>query len=212
MRVAACRQRGFTLIELLVVIVIIASLAGMATLSLNNSDSRNWTGEVQRLANLLQLISDRALIDKVHYGVVFEEDSYQVVRYDPSTMKWAEIDVSGQAGASANARRFTAHQLTPNMRLEILSQTELPGAKSADTSFGGSRSSSGLTASKKNGGDGKKGDDEEILPQFAALSSGEVLPVEIAFLLMKDGDVGRAAIISYSSLYGMQLEWQSDEY
>ncbi|QKX18242.1 type II secretion system protein [Microbulbifer sp. YPW1] len=210
MRVAACRQRGFTLIELLVVIVIIASLAGMATLSLSNSDSRNWTGEVQRLANLLQLVSDRALIDKMHYGVVFEEDSYQVVRYDTATMKWQTIDFSGQAGASASARRFTAHQLTPNMRLEILSQTELPGARDADSSFGGSRASG--SSSSKDDKAGKKGKEEEILPQFAALSSGEVLPVEIAFLLLKDGDVGRAAVISYSSLYGMQLEWQSDEY
>ena len=209
MRAAACRQRGFTLIELLVVIVIIASLAGMATLSLNNTDSRNWTGEVQRLANLLQLVADRALIDKAHYGVVFEEHGYQVVRYDSSSMKWQEMDFSGQP-AAVNARRFTAHELPPTMRLEILEQTELPGADSKNTSFGGTRRSTSDTG-KDSSGKRKKGD-EEILPQFAALSSGEVLPVEIGFFLMKDGDIGRAAILSYSSLYGMQLEWESDEY
>ncbi|WP_299592811.1 prepilin-type N-terminal cleavage/methylation domain-containing protein [uncultured Microbulbifer sp.] len=211
MRVAACRQRGFTLIELLVVIVIIASLAGMATLSLNNTDSRKWTGEVQRLANLLQLVSDRALIDKAHYGVVFEEHAYQVVRYDSSTMKWQEMDFSGNPAAS-NARRFTAHELPPTMRLEILAQTELPGADSKSTSFGGTRRSDSGTDTKDNRSTNGKKDEEEILPQFAALSSGEVLPVEIGFFLMKNGDIGRAAIISYSSLYGMQLEWQSDEY
>ncbi|WP_226703139.1 prepilin-type N-terminal cleavage/methylation domain-containing protein [Microbulbifer elongatus] len=209
MRVAACRQRGFTLIELLVVIVIIASLAGMATLSLNNTDSRNWTGEVQRLANLLQLVADRALIDKAHYGVVFEEQGYQVVRYDSSSMKWQEMDFSGQP-AAANARRFTAHELPPTMRLEVLSQTELPGAESKNTSFGGTRRST--TDTDKDRSSKRKKDEKEILPQFAALSSGEVLPVEIGFFLMKNGDIGRAAIISYSSLYGMQLEWQSDEY
>lgn len=209
MRVAACRQRGFTLIELLVVIVIIASLAGMATLSLNNTDSRKWTGEVQRLANLLQLVADRALIDKAHYGVVFEEQGYQVVRYDSSSMKWQEVDFSGQP-AAANARRFTAHELPPTMRLEVLSQTELPGAESKNTSFGGSRRST--TDTDKDRSSKRNKDEKEILPQFAALSSGEVLPVEIGFFLMKNGDIGRAAIISYSSLYGMQLEWQSDEY
>ena len=213
MRAAACRQRGFTLIELLVVIVIIASLAGMATLSLNNTDSRKWTGEVQRLANLLQLVADRALIDKAHYGVVFQERGYQVVRYDSSSMKWMEMDFSGQA-AAANARRFTAHELPPTMRLEILSQTELPGADSTNANFGGTRrSSSGSGSDSDRDRSGKRNkDDEDILPQFAALSSGEVLPVEIGFFLMKNGDIGRAAIISYSSLYGMQLEWQSDEY
>ena len=209
MRATACRQRGFTLIELLVVIVIIASLAGMATLSLSNTDGRKWTGEVQRLANLLQLVTDRALIDKAHYGVVFEEHGYQVVRYDASSLKWQVMDFSGQP-AAANARRFTAHELPPTMRLEVLSQTELPGADSKNTSFGGARRDTG--DSRSGSADKRKKDDEEVLPQFAALSSGEVLPVEIGFFLMKDGDIGRAAIISYSSLYGMQLEWQSDDY
>ncbi|MCK7596736.1 type II secretion system GspH family protein [Microbulbifer sp. CAU 1566] len=202
MRVTARRQRGFTLIELLVVMVIIASLAGMATLSLGNTDTRHWTGEVQRLGNLLQLVADRALIDKAHYGVVFEENSYQVVRYDTSTMKWQPIDFSATPNA-ANARRFSAHELPVNMRLEILSQTELPGANSKDTTFGGSRKDSKV---------GKKGKDDEVLPQFAALSSGEVLPVEIALFLLKSGDIGRGAIISYSTLHGMELEWDADDY
>ncbi|WP_066964346.1 type II secretion system protein [Microbulbifer sp. Q7] len=209
MRRAAHRQRGFTLIELLVVMVIIASLAGMATLSLRNTDGRNWTGEVQRLANLLQLVADRALIDKAHYGVVFEESGYQVVRYDSGSMKWQEMDFSGQP-AGANARRFTAHELPPIMRLEVLSQTELPGANGDDRSFGGA--GRGAEGDRARSGKGGNGADKEILPQFAALSSGEVLPVEIGFFLMKNGDIARAAIISYSSLYGMQLEWQSDEY
>ncbi|MCA0901535.1 type II secretion system protein [Microbulbifer agarilyticus] len=199
MRVPARHQRGFTLIELLVVIVIIASLAGMATLSLRNTDVRNWTGEVQRLANLLQLVADRALIDKAHYGVIFEEASYRVVRYDASALKWLEVDFSATPG-SANASRFMSHELPPNMRLEVLSQTELPDADGQASSFS-PRSSSA-----------KKQDDEEIAPQFAALSSGEVLPVELAFLLMRNGDVGRGATISYSSLYGMELEWQADDY
>ncbi|WP_105104093.1 type II secretion system protein [Microbulbifer pacificus] len=203
MCVTARDQQGFTLIELLVVIVIIASLAGMATLSLNNTDSRHWTGEVQRLGNLLNLVADRALIDKAHYGVVFEERSYQVVRYDSSTMKWQEIDFSATPNA-ANARRFTAHELPSNMRIEVLSQTELPGNTSKQSSFGGSR--------RGKGGGRDKDDKEELLPQFAALSSGEVLPVEIGFFLLRDGDIGRAAIISYSTLHGMELEWQADDY
>ncbi|WGL17153.1 prepilin-type N-terminal cleavage/methylation domain-containing protein [Microbulbifer bruguierae] len=209
--VTSHRQRGFTLIELLVVIFIIAMLAGMATLSLSNTDSRNWTGEVQRLANLLQLVADRAVIDKSHYGVVFEDHRYTVVRYESNAMEWQEIDFSGIPGASgvAGAQKFTAHQLPPIMRLEILSQTELPGAQDEQASFGGNRPSN---SAADEGGKRSRKKDEKILPQFAALSSGEVLPVEIGFFLMKDGDIARAAIISYSSLYGMQLEWQSDDY
>lgn len=198
---AISRQRGFTLIELLVVVVIIATLAGMATLSLGNTSSRKWTGEVQRLANLLQLVADRALIDKVHLGVVLHEDSYSIVKYDSSTMKWEKMDFSGNP-AAANARRFTAHELPPNMRLEVISQAELPGAEDKQAEFG----------RKSGSGNGAKSDDgDEELPQFAALSSGEVLPVEIAVHLLKDGEVGRSAVITYSSLYGMELEWLSDD-
>ncbi|WP_231757291.1 type II secretion system minor pseudopilin GspH [Microbulbifer elongatus] len=201
MRILSRRQRGFTLIELLVVIFIIATLAGMATLSLRGTDSRNWTGEVQRLANLLQLVADRALIDKSHYGVVFEEDRYEVVRYDSSALRWQEIDVSGSA-ISSRAGRFMSHELPSNMRLEVLSQTELPGADGNSSSF---------TPSGRSDRD-KDDEEKEIKPQFAALSSGEVLPVEVAFFLTRDGDVARGAVISYSSLYGMQLEWQVDDY
>ncbi|WP_295797640.1 type II secretion system protein [uncultured Microbulbifer sp.] len=200
---AVSRQRGFTLIELLVVMVIIATLAGMATLSLGSADGRKWTGEVQRLANLLQLVADRALIDKTHLGVVVEENRYTIVRYDTGLMKWEEMDFSGTPDAP-NARRFTAHELPPNMRLEVLSQTELPGADDNQAEFG-----------RRSGSDERAGskDEEEVLPQFAALSSGEVLPVEIAVHLLTNGnrDIGRSAVISYSSLQGMQLEWLGDE-
>lgn len=201
------RQQGFTLIELLVVIVIIATLAAMATLSLGNAGSRNWTGEVQRLANLLQLVADRALIDKVHLGVVLEEDRYSIVRYDSSSMKWQEMDFSA-APKSTNARRFMAHELPPNIKLEVISQSELPGAEDQQAEFG--RQTGGRGSEPENQ---KSDDEDEVLPQFAALSSGEVLPVEIAVHLLTDGnrEIGRSAVISYSSLHGMQLEWLGDD-
>lgn len=188
MSVAPARSRGFTLIELLVVIVIIAVMAGIATLSLGSSGARAWSGEVQRLANLLRLVGDRALIDKAHYGVVLEPDTYSVVRYDPSTMKWQSLDDAG--AAASGARRFASHQLPPHTRLEVLSQTELPMAE--ETEFAA----------------GESGDDEDLKPQFVALSSGEILPVELAVLFVTDGQVDRAAGISYNSLHGLQLEWQ----
>ncbi|MCW8125999.1 type II secretion system minor pseudopilin GspH [Microbulbifer halophilus] len=189
-RVPRSPQKGFTLIELLVVIVIIAVMAGMAVLSLGNSGARAWSGEVQRLSNLLQLVADRALIDKAHYGVVLEPDNYSVVRYDPSTMKW---QAPGDVAAGTGVERFTSHELPPHTRLEVLSQAELPMAE--ETEF---------AAEESEDEDGPK-------PQFVALSSGEILPVELAILYMSDGEVGRTASISYTSLYGLQLEWQADD-
>ncbi|MFC6635653.1 type II secretion system minor pseudopilin GspH [Microbulbifer taiwanensis] len=184
----ANRNRGFTLIEVLVVIVIIATLAGMAVLSLGNSGARAWSGEVQRLAALLQLVADRALIDKAHYGVVLEPDGYSVVRFNPTELEWQSLD---EAVAKSVAARFVAHQLPDNMRLEVLEQAELPSAEATEFAA-------------------ESAEDEQPIPQFIALSSGEVLPVELAMFLLDAGDTSRGATISYSSLHGLQLEWQAE--
>ncbi|MEX2962784.1 type II secretion system minor pseudopilin GspH [Microbulbifer sp. TYP-18] len=180
------RSAGFTLIELLVVIVIIATLAGMAVLSLGGSDVRAWKGETQRLAGVLQLVVDRAVIDNSHYGVVFNSDGYSVVRYDPTSLEWQSPEADAET-ASTMAQRFAVHQLPGNMRVEVLQQAELPSAASDE-------------------------DTEDPVPQFIALASGEVLPAELAVVLLEDREVSRAASISYSSLYGLQLQWQTDDY
>ncbi|SHE55344.1 general secretion pathway protein H [Microbulbifer donghaiensis] len=190
MRAALRQSRGFTLIEVLVVIVIIATLAGMAVLSLGNSGARAWSGEVQRLAALLQLVADRALIDKAHYGVVFESDRYSVVRFDPTVMKWQALDA---AAAKSPAARFVTHQLPGNVRLEVIAEAQLPASAPAEFAA-------------------EADEAEQPIPQFVALSSGEILPVELAMFLLQDGDAGRGATISYNSLHGLQLEWQADDY
>ncbi|WP_323844159.1 prepilin-type N-terminal cleavage/methylation domain-containing protein [Microbulbifer magnicolonia] len=190
MRARPSRSHGFTLIEVLVVIVIIATLAGMAVLSLGNSGARAWSGEVQRLAALLQLVADRALIDKAHYGVVLEQDAYRVVRFDPATLKWQSLDA---VAAKSVAARFVAHQLPGNMRIEVISEAELPSSAPAEFAA-------------------EADDSAQPIPQFVALSSGEILPVELAMFLLQDGDIGRGATISYTSLHGLQLEWQADDY
>ncbi|MCH9692549.1 MAG: general secretion pathway protein GspH [Gammaproteobacteria bacterium] len=184
--------------------VIIATLAGMTTLSIGSASSRKWNGEVQRLAHLLQLVADRALIDKTHYGVLLEEEAYRVVRYDPLASQWSEIDFSSDTAGAVN-HRFAAHALPPNMHLEVLEQTELPGADETEAG------ADDLENIDEEGNDGEDGPQRAPTPQFAALSSGEVLPVEVAMHLMKGRDISRSAIISYSSLYGMQLEWLVDD-
>ncbi|MCO1335124.1 type II secretion system minor pseudopilin GspH [Microbulbifer sp. OS29] len=184
------RSRGFTLVEILVVIVIIASLAGMATLSMGSSGKRVWTNEAQRLAALLQLVADRALIDKIHYGVVLEQASYSVVRFEPETMTWLPLD---SVVAGTRASRFATHELPEIVRLEVIMQAELPAAES--TEFAEERDA-----------------EEKVTPQFVALSSGEVLPVEVAMFLVEGGEDALGVTISYTSFNGLQLEWQADDF
>ena len=58
----AARTRGFTLVELLVVMVIIGLTLGMATLNAIPSPRQDLDKEAQRLALLLQLARDEAIV------------------------------------------------------------------------------------------------------------------------------------------------------
>lgn len=84
------RARGFTLIELLVVLVILGALTGMAVLSsgMAASPARQLNDEAERLSGLLRVLLDEAVLDNREYGVRFERQSYQVLRYEPRQALW----------------------------------------------------------------------------------------------------------------------------
>ena len=67
--------RGFTLIEVMVVMVIIGIVLGMVSLNAIPSPRQNLEAEAQRLALLLQLARDEAIVR--NRLVAFEADSQQ---------------------------------------------------------------------------------------------------------------------------------------
>jgi general secretion pathway protein H len=66
------RERGFTLLELLVVLVIVGLLLGLATFSATPGASQAVQREAQRLALLLQLARDEAIVR--NRPIAFETD------------------------------------------------------------------------------------------------------------------------------------------
>lgn len=87
----AKRYRGFTLIELLVVLAIVASLAGMAVLSLSQeSGDRILRREAERLALLLEAMSLEASVSGSALAWSFSETGYGFWTRDPVT-GWAVI-------------------------------------------------------------------------------------------------------------------------
>lgn len=68
-------QRGFTLLELLVVLVIVGIMLGFVTLNAMPSQRQALQNEAQRIALLLQLARDEAIVR--NRPIAFEVDQYR---------------------------------------------------------------------------------------------------------------------------------------
>ncbi|MCQ4312236.1 type II secretion system minor pseudopilin GspH [Pseudomonas stutzeri] len=172
----ARRDGGFTLIELLVVIVILGSLVGLAVLSIGStSSSRDIRDEAQRLATLISLMADEAVLDSREYGLLINRDGYRVMHYDEAETRWRD------AGDSE------AHQPPEWIRLEL----ELDGTPLK------------LVAPVKREDDpiGLSDDEDRerqraprVQPQLLILSSGELSPFTLTLSDQRPG--GSSWIVS----------------
>ena len=81
--------RGFTLIELLVVLVIIGSLLSLTLLSSGGpSYSRELRDEAERLASVITVLSDEAVMNGAEYGLRVDSEGYEVLVYDYLAGDW----------------------------------------------------------------------------------------------------------------------------
>lgn len=148
--------RGFTLVELLVVIVILASLVGLAVLTAGGpGTSREIRGEAQRLAGMLSLLADEAVLDSREYGLLVHDHGYRVLLHDEASGRWLA------------AGRDLAHQVPEWLSLEL----QLDGVPLQLAAAGKDRAPAGLSEAEEQGG--------EVMPQVLLLSSGELSPFRL---------------------------------
>lgn len=84
---------GFTLIELLVVLVILGSLIGIAVLSVGIAGpGRELHNEAERLAGLIGVLAEEAVLDNQEYGLLLSREAYQVLRYEPLKQQWQALN------------------------------------------------------------------------------------------------------------------------
>ena len=92
MRQQPSQAGGFTLIELLVVLVILGSLIGIAVLSVGIAGpGRELHNEAERLAGLIGVLAEEAVLDNQEYGLLLSREAYQVLRYDSLTLSWQAL-------------------------------------------------------------------------------------------------------------------------
>ena len=88
----ARRASGFSLIEILVVVVIVSIMVSVAVLSLGVlGDDQRLKEEARRLASLIEVAQDEALMQGREFGLEVMAESYRFVELDPFTNQWAEI-------------------------------------------------------------------------------------------------------------------------
>jgi general secretion pathway protein H len=83
---------GFTLIEILVVCVIIGVVAAGVLLSVNlTGRDRELEKESQRLYTLINYAREQAELQTREYGVMFRDDGYEFLTYDPRRALWRSV-------------------------------------------------------------------------------------------------------------------------
>ncbi len=73
---------GFTLIEVVVVMLLLAIIAGTVGLNLTKDPASEVREEAERLAILINVARDQAILEGRFYGIRFNETGYEFTRLD----------------------------------------------------------------------------------------------------------------------------------
>jgi general secretion pathway protein H len=160
------RCNAFTLIEILVVVVIVGIVSAIVMLSFGLvGDDRELQQDSRRLASLIDLAADEAVLQGRDFGLEFLESGYRFVEYDPYLDEWHEI---------AGDDLLRPRKLSQNLRFDLFVEARRVLLKK--------------DPAKINTGDRDKRNvnSPRYAPHALLLSSGEVSPLHVDILRNTD--------------------------
>ena len=150
--------RGFTLIEILVVVVIVAIIVGTVVLSTDLvGDDRELEKERDRLASLIEVVQDEALMQGREFGLELMQSSYRFVEFDPLSFQWNEV---------LGDDLLRLRHLPEGMELDLYVEDKLIVLATDPAQF-------------EDPDDEKKAASDDYEPHIFVFSSGESTPYEI---------------------------------
>lgn len=177
---------GFTLVEILVVLVIIGTILSVAFLSFGLlGDDRSVEREARRIAALINLVTEEAMLQGRDFGLEVLGGGYRFVELDPLVDQWFEV-IGDDLMAAKTLEEGTEFELF------IEDHRVLLQAEAKET--------------EKKEEDGKRDLTDDYLPHILILSSGDVSPFELRLSRASD----QATITLTMSLAG-ELEIESDD-
>lgn len=171
------KNRGFTLIEILVVVVIVATIVGTVVLSVGlvGADPELET-ERNRLASLIEVTQDEAVMQGREFGLEFMQSSYRFVEFDPLAFQWAEVPFD---------ELFRLRYLPEGMEFDLYVEDKRIVLELDPQQFSDPEKKAGMNS-----------DDKDYAPHVYVFSSGESTPFEIHLrrdandqLLVMRGDI-----------------------
>ena len=149
-----CAAAGFTLLELMVVLVLIGIIFTFAVLSFGGDDlAEAMERESHRLATLVSLANDEAVLRGEELAIRFSDDGYEFFVF--SSVGWQSREDDGL---------LNAHTLPPGMVMRVEVDGDPPGLQQTDEDE-----------------DVEQDRDKIITPQVFILSSGEMTPFSAIF-------------------------------
>ena len=158
--------RGFSLLELILVLVIIGIMLAVVTISVADRRLDNLKLEAQRLAALIELAQDQAIISNREFGLHIDDNSYEFLEYVEE--EWRPVR---QEGGS----RFILRSLKDG----VFARVQVAGLYNddADTEYLVNKEEDPF---EEEDPFANESDDEPLpTPQVLMLSSGEVTPFMI---------------------------------